>query len=391
MPKTSVIKPQYGFPLFTQSSSTDFLVSGEKLRVTDLWGLWHYILKGYVKRHGKKKIDYSFLLSLIEQAQYFYSAATKAPLKSQPLLYYYSFLNAAKVFITLRNPTLHTSGLEYNHGIDSCPISAGTKLSTTTVQVKSLIDNGGNPQKISVANRLSIELGDNMKKEIPLGPGNDNGPWIISVKSLFQYCIGIHRTVSETFKEKEHFVRLIDPELNKTGRNLLFKAKLDAPPSVRTSLTNAGYDIIHDSHTNQSSVNFKYMALHTRLNKGDFKGLGDIVRGSGIWYYSTVDEHRLYISSKSLIKKAGEDSYSLDNRTPGNTYLRLSSATVIYYLMFFLGSVTRYHPYMFESMLSDKEIWMIGEFLNTQPYQFINTLVSKLLSTPVYGSRMPVL
>ncbi len=47
--------------------------------------------------------------------------------------------------------------------------------------------------------------------------------------------------------------------------------------------------------------------------------------------------------------------------------------------MFFLGSITRYHLYMFESILSDKNIWMIGEFLKTQPPQFMNILLSKLL------------
>lgn len=391
MPKTYIIKPQYGFPLFTQSQSTNFLVSGEKLRVTDLWGLWHYILKGYVKRYGKKKIDYAFLLSLIEQAQYFYSAATEAPLKSQPLLYYYSFLNVAKAFITLRNPALHTSGLEYNHGIDTCAISSSTKLDSATVKVKSIIDNTGNPQKISVAYKLSNELGDNMEHIYPIIAGHDNGPWSFSVKSLFLSCIGIHRTVSETFKEKEHFIRLIEPALYKTGRNILYRAQIDASQPIRTNLINAGYNIVHTPQTHQSFVHFNYASLHQRLNKDDFENFGNLVGEKGIWSYATIDNHRHFISPKGFIKRAGVNFYSLENRIPNHTYLRLSSSTVIYYLMFFLGSITRYHPYMFESMLSDKEIWMIRESLNTQPYQFVNTLVSKLISTPVYGSRMPYL
>lgn len=44
-PKTKGIELKYGFPLFTQDTSTEFLVSGEKLRVADIWGLWHYIIK----------------------------------------------------------------------------------------------------------------------------------------------------------------------------------------------------------------------------------------------------------------------------------------------------------------------------------------------------------
>lgn len=83
----------------------------------------------------------------MEQSQYFYIAAASAPLKSQPLLYYYSFLNIAKVFITLRDPSLETSGLEFNHGIDSCKIDKNSKLRTAYIQLRSLIDNHGIKQK----------------------------------------------------------------------------------------------------------------------------------------------------------------------------------------------------------------------------------------------------
>lgn len=47
---TKGIESKYGFPLFTQSESTEFLVTGVKLRVSDIWGLWHYIIKRYKKR-----------------------------------------------------------------------------------------------------------------------------------------------------------------------------------------------------------------------------------------------------------------------------------------------------------------------------------------------------
>lgn len=90
-PKTKGIELKYGFPLFTQDKSTEFLVSGEKLRVADIWGLWHYIIKRYKKRFPST--NYEFLLSLVEQSQYFYIAASSAPLKSQPakLLFFFEY------------------------------------------------------------------------------------------------------------------------------------------------------------------------------------------------------------------------------------------------------------------------------------------------------------
>ena len=43
-----------------------------------------------------------FLKSLLEQAKHFYRSAEVSPVKSQPLLYYYSFLNLAKIMINIR-------------------------------------------------------------------------------------------------------------------------------------------------------------------------------------------------------------------------------------------------------------------------------------------------
>ncbi len=245
---------KYGFPLFRQSFSTEFLVSGEKLRVSDIWRLWHYIIKRYKNRFPST--DYPFLLSLVEQAQNFYLAASSAPLKSQPLLYYYSFLNISKVFLTLRNPSLKTSGKEYNHGIDCCNINKKTRLNNATVSLKSLIDDSGSMKKISVAYHLSKELGDNIRKTTIGGIEYNKGPWDFSVKSLFHACVGIHRTVSESFKEKEHFIRLNDPKIWKTGKNLEFESSVDISPDIQTMLQNAGYDIAHDATTNLYSIRF---------------------------------------------------------------------------------------------------------------------------------------
>ena len=52
----------------------------------------------------------------------------------------------------------------------------------------------------------------------------------------------------------------------------------------------------------------------------------------------------------------------------------MSPPTIIYVIMFFLGSVTRYNPYFFDTLMDEKEQWLISEFLNTQPKQFLYEL-----------------
>lgn len=262
-PITVGIAQKYGFPLFTQDKSTEFLVSGEKLRVADIWGLWHYIIKRYKKRFPST--NYEFLLSLVEQSQYFYIAAGTAPIKSQPLLYYYSFLNIAKVFITLKDPALETSGLEYHHGIEICKIDKHSKLKSASVQVKSFIDKKtGKKQKIPVAYHLSRELGDNIEQSFPVIQGISDGPWDFNLKSLFQDCIGIHRTVSESFKEKEHFLKIEGSVLWKTGRNLNFLCQAYPDADKRNGLVNAGYDIAYVPDSNLTEINFRYTASSSK-------------------------------------------------------------------------------------------------------------------------------
>lgn len=326
---------------------------------------------------------------MVEQSQYFYIAAASAPLKSQPLLYYYSFLNIAKVFITLRNPSFETSGLEYHHGIESCKINKHSKLKSAYVQLVCLIDRNGNKKKISVAYHLARELGDNIEQSVPPVPGINSGPWSFNLKSLFQSCIGIHRTVSESFKEKEHFIRIVDSKLLKTGRNLNFKCVTHADTDKRNGLTSAGYDAVHNPDLDTTEVNFRFTAGSSKIKQADYINHAKLINDLGIWYYNTNDENRMYVSQMAFSIRPGDSYYTLNPRTGANDFIRLSSATIIYFIMFFLGSITRYHPYMFESILSDKDIWMIGEFLKTQPPQFMIILLSKLLSTPIFGSRMP--
>ena len=95
---------QYGFPLFTKNTSTNYLIKAEKTHVSDIWALWHYMINTEKKRYPGKT-DQAFLLSVLEQSQYFYETANLAPIKSKPLLYYYAFLNITKAAIVFNDPS----------------------------------------------------------------------------------------------------------------------------------------------------------------------------------------------------------------------------------------------------------------------------------------------
>ena len=90
------------------------------------------------------------------------------------------------------------------------------------------------------------------------------------------------------------------------------------------------------------------------------------MRNQGLWSYTDGIEYKLYISS---------------------TAQKMSSPAIIYHAMFFFGSITRYHPDLFDSILTAKEFWLVSEFLKTQPQQFLYYMLSYINGTEVLFSK----
>lgn len=383
-----VIKTQYGFPLFVKDRSTDYILKADKIRVSDIWALWHFIIKAEKKKYPGST-DYGFLIAVLEQAQYFYEAANSAPIKSKPLLYYYSFLNLAKAVIVLNNPAWMATNLEFNHGVDACQINSTTQLKDCYIIVKNLINSAGVHQKLSVAYLFAQIQGDDIEHLVRAPAGHDNGPWKLDITSLFKSCIGIHRTVSSTFKCEESFHHIVNPYMYKMGRTISFKGKIETTHLNRNRLINAGYNIMLDESNWLLSEN-KTM-LNSNVSRSEFLSFSSMLLKKGLWSYTTGEDYRIYINPNRLIKDA-TGIYLFENydaSIPNLNTLTLSSATIIYLIMFFLGSITRYHPYIFEKVLNDKELWMVSEFLTTQPLQFLLLVTSRVLGRPIYTSRMP--
>jgi hypothetical protein len=99
------------------------------------------------------------------------------------------------------------------------------------------------------------------------------------------------------------------------------------------------------------------------ITRNDYASLSALIQQRGIWYFIGSDGYTMYIS----------------NSTTG----RFSQESIIYMVMFYLGSITRYHPYMFDEIFSDKEQWLMSEFLNTQPKQFLYLATARVLGQSV--------
>lgn len=62
---------------------------------------------------------------------------------------------------------------------------------------------------------------------------------------------------------------------------------------------------------------------------------------------------------------------------------RLPQLAVAYAIIFYLGSITRYKPDVFDKIISGGYAWIVEEFLATLPMQFLYSLASELAGVDV--------
>ena len=346
------------FPFLNRADSTNYMFGANNAWVSDIWAFWDFLIR-QKKTHlsSDKESKFKFLQALLEQARNFYEAAENAPIKSQPLLYYYAFMNFVKVFININDDLLAVwDTRKYMHGLSES-IGAQKNLSDSKVICK-LTNN------VNVAPSLLGQLGDVVANEQEF-----------CIKDLLSSCLGIHRAYSETHNIKENFFRLDGVSLTQNGKTLIFKAYVhecvdDNVQTLTPYYTNLIKDTdVDGNHFGEYYWQDTYTLLHSgyHINRQDLFDFASILRAKGLWAVTNGDDISIYVS---------------------NTHTRLSTEGVIYLLMFFFGSITRYRPNVFDQLLSDKSMWLMKEFLKTQPKQFIYLLTSRLLGHNIRQSWM---
>lgn len=336
------VEMKYSFPLFTKEKCIVNLGDNEKLVISDIWAFWDYVVKKKTSNLNKKKQE--FLFSLLEQSKNFYTAAVNSPTKSQPLLYYYSFLNFSKILINITGDVRES--LQYHHGVNN-----RASANFSTAKVKKLAQAAPGSTIVPVAHELLV-LFDGT---IPLGETEFN------IKDILNHCVGVHRAYSEIYNQKEIFFRLANHKLYRRERDLIFEAEVICKDTDCASLRAHGYNI------EKREKNFFYVEKitinHYRPNRKNLAELSKKIKDKGIWYFIGNNGYTIYLS----------------NSATG----RYSQESIIYMVMFYLGSITRYYPYKFDELFSDKEQWLMSEFLNTQPKQFIYLATARMLGQSV--------
>ena len=335
------VEEKYGFPLFTKSASLVNLGKNQDVIISDIWSFWDYVIKKVAK--DKKGAD--FLHSFLEQAKHFYQSAEDSPVKSQPLLYYYSFLNLSKIMINLKGT--FGPNKRYSHGIRVKNPGANQKFTKDEI-----IKSSQKTETVEVAHEL-VSLFDTSMSVDDL---------TLNTKNILKHCVGIHRAYSEIYNQPEIFVRITSHTLYTQGKRLIFEAKLQCKLTQIAELTALGYEI---STIDNEDVIYKesFGIKSYKPRRADYSALAAQLKCKGIWYLIGSRGYTMYLSTSA------EDRYSQES--------------IIYMMMFYLGSITRYHPYKFDKIFTDKEQWLVSEFLSTQPKQFLYLATANVLGQKV--------
>lgn len=354
-------EPLYGFPLFSPKKSKSHLLSCDSIRISDEWSFLSYTIKvskdpatGRLFKQKQQK----YLMDLLEQAEYFYKTAQTAPIKSQPLLYYYSFMNLVKIVINLNNYQGNT--VRYVHGI-SDSISATSKLNDAEITLRT-----SSGSENSISESLISVLEDPRPQYSSSGR---RGSYNVKISDLLRDCVGISRTYSETYNTKEHFLELEldDFSFYSQGNKLCLDGMVHGCNDViMSALVSKGYNIMKLDDLSYLWRVDTYVRSTPSPTVAERHSLSKKMRSLGLWSYTNGDDYKLYISPKAL---------------------RMSTPSIIYHAMFFFGSITRYHPDLFDSILTAKEYWMVSEFLKTQPKQFLYHILSIINGAEVKFSK----
>jgi YaaC-like Protein len=303
-------------------------------------------------------------LAYVQQAQSFYVAAKAADRHACPLLWYYCFLNLTKALLIRTDPLDElASGM---HGI-SDPVEnkeGYVTLGKQTIKTSGIILGGAGRYQV-FPNLCRI-----LAEPLPVGGSQ------ISIKSLLRRVLGIHRAYMKAFGEDSHFAKLREPEF------------MECPPPNGPHLWLRFFLREEDFNSTMSfdSLQEGLQPIFNAVTAGDggARLKAHCFESQHLPFAKTANEDLPLLMAKirprvhALVLPRGYLYYAMFE-----SELALPQTAAIYAIMFYLGSIVRYRPYDFDKLVEKKHRWVIDEFLQIAPKQFIILMVNEITQSEI--------
>lgn len=341
------ISPLSGFPLF-------FVKRSPRIMTNNVWA----VLSSFSQSLPKSAVFEA--LSYIDQAQEFFIAASSPKVKSRPVLYYYSYLNLVKAFLLHKGVQLPSFP---KHGLTERDLNLKERYRFNGQQVK-LFEK--KTKYFNVAAEFIEQMGINVTKEK-----------IFRVSELMSFIPSVHRTwsIRHSAKSKYGFQPRFCPSdfyVYRKGKNFWVRmvVKKNDYEVRRTILDVKGRKSFGKIFKEVKSTIKDERWFETTPEVGIRRGidnaiyrLAEKVKALNPGYVLTHEGYRFYIPTKEV--------------KPALPQLALS-----YMIMFYLGSITRYNPWDYSKLLNENT-WLISDFLENDPTQFLYGMASLIAERDV--------
>ena len=309
-------------------------------------------------------------ISYIDQASDFYKSALSSQVDAaKPLQTYYSYLNILKAFVLYRGQ--HAELPNIRHGISEVLAQSGNQFTNARVKIWPTPDRNGCLQAF---NEFTVALGHQQKPHA----------YSIPIAHLQPQVLPGHRLWSTAARQKERFVSVHKVQFTEdtTSKEVWIRLYLYKDDLTRLYLSQN--DVLKDSRIDP---NFKKVNCQESHDARDLICLEQKVPKSH-------NRHGVDVAT-SLSKDVRDFLWVTVASTPpyrryylylcpnGEVSSRLPQLTSIYALTFYLGSLTRYRPNVFRSILSGPYGPRIVDFISGQPAQFVYLMASEFAEREV--------
>jgi hypothetical protein len=338
-----VNNPPTGFPAFFDKRQPRVLTA-------DPWAFLQDLVHARVDQRQRDS-GYGYT----NQAFDLFEAARNPHVGSRPLLYYYSFLNLAKAALLIRKASL---AIKPDHGISDPRTNQRRRLRL-----------GGQKVRIQGLARDHSQLFAEFVRAL----GGNTSPRDVPVVELLAQIPSIHRTFMRITRRRPIFTPIQAVKVLRAGgqvwaRAILKKDDGDVITTLPALKRRRGF--LHHFQQTQAGSNDEIW-LETASLPGERRGVDGAIqklaghfREAAVSTVLTGDGYRFYFC----------------NVAPRHRLPRLAAT---YAAFFYLGSVTRYKPEAFDSIVSGGFSWVVHELIATEPVQFVYTLASQLAGVDV--------
>lgn len=279
------------------------------------------------------------------QAKEFNKAALGLSIQASPLLHYYSFMNAAKALLNSKSITFI-----HRHGVRGNTAKARRKISLSNEEVE--INNHG------ILPSLSTFYGETE----PLRRH--------TLQQVFFNLPYIHRTYCLSYpSQKDMFIPLTECQFVKNNLNneTYFSAILSHDFSNKFIINKLPASLTLD----KTEDGKYYIRSVTSIHINRPNNLTDAEKIVFSDFHRTLRKDLLYINGSHTLWYA-------KSTTKGPGIISRFPTTLTLAAMHRLSELCRYKPTEFNSFLESQKNWLISEFIQQSPDQFLDEIASEI-------------